>query len=443
MNEASKSEATRLAARVERLRLPVRLGYLGIILLATLSAFRIDLDPAAVAGRLQRMLRPTMSGVDVLDGARNLTLFAGWGLVWMLTSAPGRSWVVLRNAVLTGGGISLLVEVLQLLSDNRTASVLDLATNTGGALMGALVLVFIVLGLASRVDGRSFVGIPASLFALSYGAAVAGEALVPLFRQEQALSVSGGVLERLGIAVSLFEWRSFLELPLGDALLFFPAGVFGVAALYETGRGYRKAALEVGVGATLLFVSVEVAHGVLGIPIQAGAILVHVGAVAFGAWMSAAALPAFTRRVRGVDRPRLLTLGYVAVLAAWAFRPYIPETNATALLGKVTSEWWIPLRSLGMRMDMFSVVDVAAPFLLYLPLGGLLAVWPLTSRSRSAFVPAIYLAAAIEFLQILVAGRTLDVTDFLVQAAGAAVGWAVVRRGGFRPYGAQLSSATG
>jgi hypothetical protein len=288
------------------------------------------------------------------------------------------------------------------------------------------------------------VGIPASTFALSYGVVVAGEASVPLFRQELARSMSGGVLDRLGIALDMFRWGSLFELPPGDFLLFLPAGAFGVAALYEAGRGYRQSAFLVAFGAIPLFIFLEIAHGVLGIPIQAGSALVHIVAVAIGAWGAAVGLPAFTRRARGAERPRWLTVSYAAILMAWVFRPYLPELSSAAVLGKLSSEWWVPLRSLGMRMDMFSVVDVFAMFLLYLPLGGLLAVWPLRSTGRLAgFAPAIYLAAATEFLQLLVAQRTLDITDFLVQAAAAAVGGTVVRRGGFRPYGTQLRSRSG
>jgi len=424
---------------MDQLRVPARLAYLGMLLFATLSSLRLDLDPVAMAERMGRMLRPTVSARDAIDGARNVTLFAGWGLVWMVTAAPGRSWTILRNAVLTGGCISLVVECLQLLSDRRTASLLDVATNSGGALLGALLLVLIVLGLARVSDRRSFVGVPASMFALCCGVAVAGEAAVPLFRQELARSMSGGVMDRLSIAVQMFSWGSLFEVPLGDFLLFLPAGIFGVAALYEAGRGYRQAAVLIGLGAIPLFTFVEIAHGILGIPIHAGSAVVHISAVSVGAGAAAAALPAFTRRVRGAERPRLLTTGYGAYLMLWAFRPYIPETNPTAILRKLSTEWWIPLRSLGMRVDMFSVVDVVGPFLLYLPLGGLLAVWPLRLTGRLAgFAPAIYLAAATEASQLFTVGRTLDITDFMVQAAGAVVGWTIVRRGGFRPYGSQV-----
>jgi len=34
-----------------------------------------------------------------------------------------------------------------------------------------------------------------------------------------------------------------------------------------------------------------------------------------------------------------------------------------------------------------------------------------------------------------VQGRFVDVTDPLIQASGAAIGWTIIRRAGYRPYG--------
>lgn len=135
----------------------------------------------------------------------------------------------------------------------------------------------------------------------------------------------------------------------------------------------------------------------------------------------------------------MLLWTYGGVLLLWALRPFSPETSLVAIVGKLTNDWWIPLRFLGQRVDLFSVVDVVSPFFLYLPLGALLAVWPLTRRGWLAdFWPAAYLAAATELSQVLVQGRLLDSTDLLVQAAGALVGWTVLRRAGFAPYGSVL-----
>lgn len=422
-----------------RMRAPLRLAYVGILFLATLSSFRPDLVPAAVLSRLARMLSPSVSSGDAIDGARNVVLFAGWGLLWMVTSAPGRSWVALRNAVLSGAALSLVVELLQLLSRSRTASLLDLTTNTAGSAIGAVALVGVVLSLSSRRGERSFVGVPAAIFAVSCGLAVVGEAFVPLFRQDLEPWAAGGPAARLSDALLRFRWGAFSEWPLGDFFLFLPAGVFGVAALYEAGLSYRRAAALVTLGAVVALCGAEVAHGALGMEILGGAAIVHVLAAASGAALAATGLPAFSRLLRGRQRPGALSLACAVWLLLWFLRPYAPEPTLGGVFAKLTSDWWVPLRLLGSRMDMFSVVDVVGAFFLYLPLGALLAVWPLRLRGvLRGFLPALYFAAGVELAQALVVTRIVDVTDFLVQAAGVLIGWTVVRRAGFRPYGEQL-----
>ncbi len=385
------------------------------------------------------MLHPSLSPRDVIDGARNVVLFAGWGLVWMITAPAGRSMVSFRNAVLSGACVSAMVEGAQLFSSTRTASALDILTNTTGSFLGALVLVVLVISVARRRGARSFVGLPAIVFALAYGVSAFGEALVPLFRQDGLADVYGSPLGRLQGAWDTFTWSSLGSIPVTDILLFAPAGAFAVAALVEAGRGYRRTSWWVlGVGSGLAVVA-EVGHGLLGLPIDAGAVLAHCVGVGGGAFLTAWGLPRLTRHARGRARPAMLLWTYMAILALWALRPFAPETSLAAIGAKLTDDWWIPLRFLGDRVDLFSVTDVVSPFFLYLPLGGLLAVWPLARRGPLAgFWPAVYLAAGTEFFQVLIEGRLLDSTDILVQVAGALVGWTVLRRAGFEPYGSIL-----
>jgi glycopeptide antibiotics resistance protein len=382
------------------------------------------------------MLSPSLSSRDVVDGARNLALFAGWGLVWMITAPPGRSLTALRNAVLSGACVSVLVEVTQLFSATRTASVLDILTNTVGSLLGAVALVALVIAVARRRHARSFVGLPAMAFAAAYGVACLAEALIPLFRQTVYPNLSGGPLGRFHLAWGMFTWSSLGQVPGTDLILFAPAGAFAVAALVEAGWAYRAAAIVTAGGGLLLGVLAEVGHGFLGLPIEAGAVLAHGLGVAVGAAATAWGLPRLTRRLRGRARPGMLALAYGGLLLLWALRPYVLEGSLAAMGTKLTNEWWIPLRFLGRRVDMFSVVDVVSPFLLYLPLGGLLAVWPLARSGWLArFWPAVYLAMGSELCQVLVRGRLLDSTDLLVQVSGVVVGWMALRRAGFAPHG--------
>lgn len=419
----------------ERFRVPALAAYVVVLLIATLIPFATDTDPAAIAERISRAFHPSIAGRDVVDGARNVVLFAGWGVVWALMAAGNVRRIILR-ATLTGAAISALVETLQLFSSNRETSFLDLATNTGGAFAGAVTLIILVVLASQRRNARSFVGIPTLLFAGTYGAATFFETVIPLFRQEADPVSYGGPLTRFVAALAAFHPGSITDLTVSDFVLFLPAGAFAVAALSELGADYLPARNRVVRWGVLMSLGGEVLHGFLGQPILVGAILSHALAIATGAWLAARFLPGLTVALRGQMRPRALTVVYAAILAAWSWRPFLPEVTWSAIVGKLHTRWYMPLAALGGRVDFFSVSDVCAQFLLYLPLGGLLAVWPVRKGGPwSGPLPAVYLAFFAEAVQLVVWERTLDVTIPIIQAAGAVIGWAIVQRAGYRVYG--------
>jgi hypothetical protein len=406
-----------------------------VLLIATLIPFDLDGGGGQLAERVARAFDLRVDGRDVVDGARNLVLFGGWGVVWALTAAGGVRRIVLR-ATLTGAAISALVETLQLFSSNRHTSLLDLATNTAGAFAGAAGLIVLVALASQRRGARSFVGIPTLLFAGTYGGAAFLEALIPLFRQQDLPIAYGGPLTRFAATIAAFHWNSISETTVSDFVIFLPAGAFAVAALAEAGLGYpdaRKRTLIWGTGLSLL---AELLHGFLGQPILAGAFLTHAVAIATGALLTARYLPTLTVALRGQHRSRAMTLVYAVVLSTWAWRPFLPEVTGTAIIAKITSRWYVPLAALGGRVDFFSVADVCAQFLIYLPLGGLLAVWPVRRQGWLAGpLPAVCLALILEAGQVGVWERTLDITIPLIQASGAFIGWAIVQRAGFPVYG--------
>ncbi len=426
--------ATTLGTTLDRARLPARAAFIGILLLATLSTFDFDPERARVAVRLARALDPQVGARDAIDALRNLALFAGWGVVWMATAAAGRTSRQLLLAVVSGATISVAVETAQLFSAVRNASLLDVATNTIGTAIGAVGFVFLVRLAAGLRGRRSFVGIPALTMAGAYGIACFLEAAVPLFRQDEVFGVSGGPVERLRIAFASFQWRSLLDLPVEDLVIFLPAGLLAVAAFSEAGVGYPAARQRtIAIGAALALVA-ELLHGPNGQSIIAGAVLVHALAVALGAFVAARFLPAFSQALRGAARPRWVLRGLAVLIALWALRPWVPEF--LPLRERLSTDWWVPLAALGGSMSVFSVVDVVAPFCLYFPLGALLAVWPWRRSGWMADLwPAAYLAFGTEALQLFVQGRFVDVTDPLVQFSGALIGWTVIRRAGYRPYG--------
>lgn len=423
-----------LGVTLERARLPARAAFVGILLLATLSSLAFDPDPAHVRARLLGALDPQMGARDAVDALRNLVLFAGWGVVWMATSAAGRTTKQLLLALAFGAAISLGVETAQLFSPVRNASIVDLLTNTVGTAIGAVGFVLLVRLAAGLRGRRSFIGIPALTLAGAYALACFLEAAVPLFRQDEVIGAIGGPFTRLGVVLADFKWRSLLDWPVEDFFLFLPAGAFAVAALSEGGLTYPVARSRVMLFGAALAVLAELLHGPNGQPVVAGAALVHAFAVAAGAWIAARFLPQWSQALRGPARPRWVLRLLGVLIALWALRPWVPQFRPLA--ERLSAGWWVPLAALGGRMDVFSVVDVVAPFCLFVPLGALLAVWPWRRRGWMANLwPAVWLAFGTEALQLIVQDRFVDVTDPLVQVAGAVIGWTIFRRAGYRPYG--------
>ena len=427
-----------------RSRFLARLSYLGVILLATLSGLEPDFDQAQVLPRLARAFDLGVAARDVVDGFRNLALFAGWGVVWMITAPGNRLLRRVLGATVTGALLSTGVEATQLLSPTRTTSILDVMTNTTGALAGALFVLLAAWAVYRQRSSRSFVGLPAFVFAGAYTGAVALEAFVPLFGQEALAGGTGGPLARLSHALGEFDPTSLWDLPLGRVALMAPAGAFWVAALVEGGKGYRSAWHRVALTAPIFALLVELMRGASSQPIHAGSALVHAVSVILGAWAAALWIPALTVRLRGRARPQALLVGYGVLLLLWSWRPFVPETSLAAFLVQFDVSRLIPLTSHAMRVDFFSVVDVVRQFLVLLPVGALLAVWPLRRAGwLSGPLPAVYLACALEVGQLFVAARFFDVTDAILGSAGALIGWAIVARSGFRPHGETLPPPAG
>jgi VanZ family protein len=419
--------------------LAARLGYVAVILLATLTDLHFSAEFSAVGERLARALTPSLSWGDAIDGLRNVALFAGLGAVWLMTSLTGRVGREILLATLAGLGLSATVEGLQLFSPIRIASIVDVSTNTLGALAGAVATAVLIGALQRSRGERSYLGVSMLVLAGGYALAVLCEALVPLFDSEPLVGPQGGPLASLRAVLRSTELLSMGPGRLFDALLFAPAGFLGVMVLAERGRSARHAWLDAaGAGAIVAF-GAELAHGMIRLPIRWDAAALHAAALALGAWAAHRWLAPLTKVLRGSARARAAIAGYAALLVLWGWRPLLPQTDFQQLLSQLSVDHFVPLRALAGRKDVFSALHVAQQFLLYLPLGALLAVWPLRLEGRwSHLWPALWLAAAIEAGHVVIAGRFLDVTNALLACAGLAIGWVAVRRAGLRPYGAAL-----
>ena len=417
-----------------------RWGYVAVVLLATLTQLHFSPDLSAAVERLARAFTPSLGWRDAIDGLRNTVLFAGLGAVWVVTSRSGNVRAEIRQATVVGLALSATVEGLQVFSPVRTASIVDVTTNTLGALGGAAAVALLIAAVVAAKGARSYLGVPTFLLAGAYGGAVLCEALTPLFGPAALPWTAGGPLGRLGAAFQAAGPVSFDTLPLVDLLLFAPAGFVCVMLLRERGRDARWVGVA-GAGAALALVA-ELGHGMLGFPVWWGAVLVRAAGVGLGAWTAHRALAALTQLLRGAARARAVAFAYGALLVLWGWRLFMPRTDVHAIAAQLEPANLIPLASLAERVDAFSALHVLQQFLLYLPLGSLLAVWPLRLRGRWAHLwPGVWLAVVIELGHVVIADRTFDATNALVACAGLGIGWIVVRRSGFAPYGEALAAS--
>lgn len=396
---------------------------------------------AAAGERLLRALRPALGWSDAIDGLRNVALFAGFGAVWLTTTTAQRLAPEVRRATLAGLALSALVEGIQVFSPVRRASITDLATNAGGAFAGALGTAWLIAATIRAKGARSYLGVPAFLVAGAYAIAIACEAITPLFRSEPWPDAHGGPLTRLGLMLAASLPVERWQVPWLDIPLYAPAGFLVVMLLAELGRDARRVWPGVAVGGAALAVVFEVAHGVLGVSIRWEAAATHALALAGGAWVARRWLPGLTQRLRGAARARAALGAYALLLALWAWRPLVPRTSLADIAAQLSPAQFIPLESVASRADAFSALHVLQQFFLYLPLGAVLAVWPLALRGPLAGLrPALLLAVLLEAGHLVIAERLFDLTNVLLTCAGLAVGWTLVRRSGFAPYGAALTT---
>ncbi|MEO6779090.1 MAG: VanZ family protein [Gemmatimonadaceae bacterium] len=416
-------------------------AYVAVILLATLSNLHFDPTVADVAPRLQRALNLSPHISDAIDAARNVLLFAGLGVVWIATSRLIRASKVLLTLTLLSLVLSGCVETLQLFSPIREASLLDVTTDTIGGLVGGLITLGAFAVASESAGKRSYIGVPAVVFAAGYGLATVMEAFIPLFRQDLLPNLGGSIGERIGRAVAAMRPESVTQFPVTDTLIFFPAGVFGVAALIESGVSRWLAVWIVVFAAVVIYPAVEVVHGVASMPIIIGAALAHVVGVAAGAIAAGSLLRTFSSGLHSRTRARIAAIAYSLAIMVWSWRPFRLDLSPQSMAEQFTASHLVPLQALSSRGDLFTVTDVVAQGVLFLPLGALLAVWPVRSRGwMRGLLPAVLLAIVLEVGKIPLAERFMDVTHILIQSAGAAVGFLLLRRTGYHAHGELLGN---
>jgi VanZ family protein len=412
-----------------RYAIPFRIGYLLCIGAATLMNLGFEPSLDHVAERWHRALGLHFNFKDAVDAVRNVVLFCGWGATWMLTSrAPVRARDI-GLATILGLLASMTVEGAQLFSPYRTASVLDVATNSLGALVGALAFWLLEHRTATDLRRGTTIGIPGWIPASALLTTALSLAFAPSSRASLIVGWGATPKERAAVvaqvAPSIVPW-SALSI---DAFAWLAVGLTVALAISDrTGkvRGQQLIWWLLILPVTLFLVHLGRAYA--GLQREATSWHVQALALTIGLGIGLVAVPVWRGRTTA-RTTRALHIGLLAAglgaLMSWVPAFWVAGAGAARVLS-----WrqFIPMLSLLERQDMSSVFLVLQKAGIGAALGACLA-----ARSRlGAPIPglrsAILYAGILELGQFLVPGRYPDITDVLITSAAAGLVAILIKR---------------
>ncbi|MCU0625832.1 MAG: VanZ family protein [Gemmatimonadaceae bacterium] len=402
-------------------------AYLACIVLAT--TLGLDFDPSLVDAwyRLQRALHPHVRARDLVDAARNVALFAGLGATMALVTRPPAGRRIIVIATLVGLVASTSVETVQLFSHRRFASIIDVATNTLGALLGATVIVLLERRARTDIRGGTLLGVPAWFAAGALWTACVGLAYAPISRQGGTSVWGESPLVRLAAVRALPPINGSGMSYLPDAISFAALGLLVAVAVEDRAGRIRwpqfAAWLSLLAG---LVLGMPVLRGLVGVRHDAIAPWVHGVALAGGLLAALTLVPAWRRAVPAAGaRSVQVALVGCALLALWNWWPALWVSASSAGLG------WrqlVPMLSLYQRDDMASVFLVLQKAGLGALLGACVAGRRASGLDQPGLRAIALVALAVELGQLLVPGRYPDITDVLMVTGGGAVTLTVALR---------------
>ena len=418
-----------LSILAERHATALRIAYFACIALATLLGLGFDATPSAVLQRLQRALVPTLHFRDVVDGARNVALFFGWGATYVLTApAPTTRGNVVR-ATLFGLLASVTVETAQLFSSHRQASLVDVWTNTVGSLLGALMLLIVERRAVSAMRRGTMIGVPGWLPAGAMLLTAFGLAFAPSSRAAHAVSWSASPLERARFvtesSAAVLPWTSLVT----DAAVWLTVGLaVAVATGDAAGRIRQRQLLAWCVIAPGLLTIAHLGRAMVGLQREAWAWQVQAAALLCGLTLGLALIPRWRALVTARSRRALHLAALAAVLGllmSWWPANWVVSSGRGLRLSVAQL---VPMLSLFQRDDMSSVFLVLQKAGLGAALGACLAARRRLGRPVPGIIAAVGFAALLEVGQLVVPGRYPDVTDILITAAAASLMLTLVER---------------
>ncbi len=418
-----------LSAVALRYATTLRIAYLLCIGIATLLHLGFDTSLVNAVFRLRRALDPSLSFRDVVDAARNVALFLGWGATWVLTSPAPTTRRDVVIATLWGMAASITVESAQVFSQYRMASIADVATNTLGSLIGACTLWLVERRATLDMRRGTMIGIPGWLPGSALLMTALGLAFAPSSRATMAIGWSPSPIERARQVMSapaiVVPWPALVT----DAAIWLLVGlVLTIAISDRTGRVRRNQLLAWLLIVPALLVGIHAARDMAGLQREvitwqlqgASAVLgLVLGLIGLRPWRTAV-----TARSTRATQLGVLVAG-IGALMAWS-----PASWAIPKGGAAPFGWrqLVPMMSLFQRQDLSSVFIVLEKAGLGAALGACLAARTRMGEPWPGVRTAVLYAAILEAGQFLVPGRYPDVTDILITSAAAGLVAVLVER---------------
>lgn len=405
------------------------------IVYGTLIPFAFTTDREQVVEKLYHVVDSLSQPLSRSDVVSNVLLFLPWGGLFAFRQARrGRGfWTTILGATLGGMVLSALVETAQLFAPSRTTSLIDLATNTLGSALGAL------LGWTSYL--RVWPTWSPRLSRLANERPIAACALATA----AGLMLAG--LSPFDVSIHPGDLRAAVRqahlVPFGPALGGAPAqpkpwswaqeglswalagGLFALA-LREAGKQGVPAITTTAALGGGLALAIEVAQLTIRgrVADMASVVFALIGSAA-----GAAAVSWFSRRTpRQWVSPALVVWATTVMLAAWT-----PPHLAASGIQSLQAWQFVPFWSYYWRTDVYAVADLLNQVMSFIPLGVLLAVKDPGLPVRRALVFGFGVGLVLEAGQLGLADRTAEITDALSAGAGAVLGvllwrWAVSTR---------------
>ncbi len=418
-----------LALLAQRHATALRVAYLVCIGIATLLHPGFDPSIPHMLERLRRAYLPDLHFKDVVDAVRNLALFFGWGATYALTSRAPTTRRDVVTATLLGMLASLTVESVQLFAENRQASLVDVWTNTVGALGGALALAAVEHRAIGSMRRGTLIGVPGWLPAGALLLTAMGLTFAPSTRPTSIVgwypSPFGRIRAALDTVQAQVPWPALAV----DALAWIAVGLAVAMTISDrTGRVRTRQLLAWLVLAPGALLVTHLGRLAVGLQREASAPAVQGGALALGMLAGLLLVPVWRRRVTARST-RAAHLGVLAALVG-AVMALTPAWWVLVGAGAPRFRWQqlVPMLSLFSRQDMSSVFLVLQRAGLGAAIGACLAARKRVGAPVPGLWSAVAYAAVLEGAQFLVPGRYPDITDVLITGAAAALVLALVER---------------